>query len=57
VDAPNALAARLRRSRPPVIARIAEGELLLDLRTVPTEEDEALLAALLAALRGDEVIK
>ncbi len=57
VDAPNALAARLRRGRAPVIARIAEGELLLDLRTVQGEEDEVLLAAILAALRRDEVIQ
>jgi L-seryl-tRNA(Ser) seleniumtransferase len=53
VDAPNALAARLRRGEPPVVARIAEGELLLDLRTVQPEEDAALLAALLAALSGE----
>jgi L-seryl-tRNA(Ser) seleniumtransferase len=53
VDAPNALAARLRRGEPPVVARIAEGELLLDLRTVQPEEDAALLAALLAAPSGE----
>jgi hypothetical protein len=39
------------------VARVAEGELLLDLRTVQGEEDEALLAAILAALRRDEVIQ
>lgn len=50
VAAPNAASARLRAGRPPVIARIAEDELLLDLRTVQPEEDELLLAALAAAV-------
>jgi L-seryl-tRNA(Ser) seleniumtransferase len=38
----------LRRSTPPVIARIAEGKVLLDLRTVAIDEEPALLAALAA---------
>jgi L-seryl-tRNA(Ser) seleniumtransferase len=48
--APNALAARLRASQPPVIARVAEGRLLLDPRTVLPEEAEPLLRALRQAL-------
>jgi L-seryl-tRNA(Ser) seleniumtransferase len=36
---------RLRRSDPPVVAMIEDGALLLDLRTVPPEEEEALAAA------------
>jgi len=36
------LSARLRASDPPVIARVEEGRLLLDLRTVFPEQDEAL---------------
>lgn len=44
------LAARLRRARPPVVGRIAEGQLLLDPRTVLPGEDKDLLAALRAAL-------
>ncbi len=44
-DAEN-LAANLRAEDPPVIARIHEGELLLDPRTVLPEEDESLMAAL-----------
>jgi L-seryl-tRNA(Ser) seleniumtransferase len=46
--------ARLRESTvdaPPVIARIEENRLVLDLRTVDPGEESALLEALLAALR------
>jgi L-seryl-tRNA(Ser) seleniumtransferase len=42
----HALAARLRAADPPVIARVAEGRLLLDLRTVFPEQDKALSQAL-----------
>jgi L-seryl-tRNA(Ser) seleniumtransferase len=38
----------LRLSRPPVIARINEGRVLLDLRTVAADEEADLLAALIA---------
>jgi L-seryl-tRNA(Ser) seleniumtransferase len=37
------LAARLRSSDPPVIARVEEGRVLLDLRTVFPEQDRSLL--------------
>ena len=40
------LAARLRLSNPPVIARVEEGRVLLDLRTVFPEQDEAVIRAL-----------
>ena len=40
------LAARLRSSDPPIIARIDEGRVLLDLRTAFPEQDTALAAAL-----------
>ena len=40
---------RLRENDPPVIARIENDRLLIDLRTVRAEEEESLLAALLAA--------
>jgi L-seryl-tRNA(Ser) seleniumtransferase len=46
------LARRLRLGRPPVIGYIAEGKLKLDLRTVFPEQDEALLAAVRAALEA-----
>jgi L-seryl-tRNA(Ser) seleniumtransferase len=46
-----ALEERLRLGARPVIARIEGGELLLDLRTVPEEQEEELLAALVAAAR------
>jgi L-seryl-tRNA(Ser) seleniumtransferase len=42
----HALATRLRASDPPVIARVAEGRLLFDLRTVFPEQDQALAKAL-----------
>ena len=44
------LEARLRRGRPPVLVRIQEDRVLLDLRTVAPEEEPALLAALRDAL-------
>ena len=43
------LAASLRRLEPPVIGRVSEGRVLLDLRTVPESDDEMLLALLQAA--------
>jgi L-seryl-tRNA(Ser) seleniumtransferase len=43
------LSERLRRGDPPVVARLAGGRLLLDLRTVRDDEVPALAAALLAA--------
>ncbi|MCC6237901.1 MAG: L-seryl-tRNA(Sec) selenium transferase [Dehalococcoidia bacterium] len=48
--AAQALAARLRRGAPAVIARIEDGRVLLDPRTVDPREDATLLAALRAAL-------
>jgi len=40
------LGARLRGAEPPIIARVEEGRVLLDLRTVFPEEDAAVAAAL-----------
>jgi L-seryl-tRNA(Ser) seleniumtransferase len=45
------LAAVLRAGTPPVVARVADDRLVLDLRTVRDEEEPALAAALLRALR------
>lgn len=45
---PDALETHLRRLMPPVIARIEHGRLLLDLRTVPPDQD-LLLGALIVA--------
>jgi len=47
---PQAFLARLRAASPPVIARIEEGRVLLDPRTVLEDEDEPLMAALAASL-------
>lgn len=43
------LARRLRQGDPPVVGRVAGGQLLLDLRTVLPEEDGEVVAALRAA--------
>ncbi|HWN67802.1 MAG TPA: hypothetical protein VNM90_09185, partial [Haliangium sp.] len=40
----------LRRADPPVIARILDDRVVLDLRTVPPRDTEALLAAVVAAV-------
>jgi L-seryl-tRNA(Ser) seleniumtransferase len=40
------LAGRLRGSEPPIVARVDEGRVLLDLRTVFPEQDAAVVAAL-----------
>ena len=44
-ESPDELAARLRRNDPPVVARIEEGRLVLDPRTVATREEPKLLDA------------
>jgi len=49
---PDALAARLRAGDPAVVGRIEEGRLVLDPRTVMPGEDEALVAAVRAAVAG-----
>jgi L-seryl-tRNA(Ser) seleniumtransferase len=40
------LSSSLRASDPPIIARVEEGHVLLDLRTVFPEQDEAIISAL-----------
>ncbi len=47
---PTALAARLRGADPPVIARIDDDQVLLDLRTVPPVQDADLVDLVLDAL-------
>jgi L-seryl-tRNA(Ser) seleniumtransferase len=42
------LASRLRKNSPPIVARVEEGRVLLDLRTVFESEEEDLARALLA---------
>lgn len=46
MDRPDELAAQLRRNRPPIVARIDDGRVILDLRTVDPSEDDVLIAAL-----------
>ena len=40
------LSARLRAFDPPIIARVEQGQVLLDLRTVFADQDEMVAAAL-----------
>jgi L-seryl-tRNA(Ser) seleniumtransferase len=40
------ISARLRSADPPIVARVEEGRVLLDLRTVFPEQDQAVIAAL-----------
>jgi L-seryl-tRNA(Ser) seleniumtransferase len=49
---PDQLAETLRAGEPPVIVRVAEDRLLVDLRTVPATDEPALLDALAAAARA-----
>ncbi len=49
---PQQLEARLRQARPPIIARVEHGEVLLDLRTILPEDQAPLLAALDGVLAG-----
>ena len=48
----NQLAARLRASNPPLIARVEDDRVLLDLRTVFPEQDEQVVQALRAATQA-----
>jgi L-seryl-tRNA(Ser) seleniumtransferase len=50
---PGELARRLRSGDPPVVARVEEDRLVLDLRTVRPEDDEVLAHALAVALGPD----
>lgn len=49
VAVPAALAAPLRRGTPPVVGRLRDGRCLLDLRCVEPDEDDDVVAAVLAA--------
>lgn len=51
---PDKLARRLRLGMPPVVARIEDDRLVLDLRTVIPGEDPLLLEAILHAWRADD---
>jgi L-seryl-tRNA(Ser) seleniumtransferase len=50
--APEQLARRLRQGTPPVIGRIADDRLLLDMRTVLEEQEQALIAVVRDAMTG-----
>jgi L-seryl-tRNA(Ser) seleniumtransferase len=43
----DALAARLRERRPPIVARVEEGRVLLDLRSIAPEEDALVVDAII----------
>jgi L-seryl-tRNA(Ser) seleniumtransferase len=48
------LAGALRRGTPPVIGRVQQGRLLLDLRSVMPRQDVQLVAAVDALREGNE---
>ena len=50
---PDRLAAALRAADPPVVARIEDGRLVLDPRTVLLEEEQDLLSVVLEVTRGE----
>lgn len=52
---PDALHARLRQGHPAVVGRIQDDRLLLDLRTVLPEQDEALIARLHELYRQERI--
>jgi L-seryl-tRNA(Ser) seleniumtransferase len=52
---PGSLEGALRRGSPPVIARIESDRLLLDLRSVPEDQEEALVEAVAALGRREKV--
>ena len=47
---PDAVAARLREADPPVVVRVEDGAVVIDLRTVEPADDHALLTCLKSAL-------
>jgi L-seryl-tRNA(Ser) seleniumtransferase len=49
---PDALITRLRKGEPPVIARIVNDKVMIDLRTVQPSEDETLAQRIVEALAG-----
>jgi L-seryl-tRNA(Ser) seleniumtransferase len=51
ISLPEALIVPLRRGEPAVVGRLEAGRLLLDLRSVPFEQDESLVRAILSAAR------
>lgn len=51
-ERPDAVAARLRAGDPPIIVRVEDGAVWIDLRTVPPDADTLLAEAVMAALRG-----
>jgi L-seryl-tRNA(Ser) seleniumtransferase len=51
------LAARLRRNTPPIVARVEEGRVLVDLRTVFEPEDEAVVRAMMEIVGLDRMIR
>jgi len=49
-ERPDRIASRLREATPAIVARVSEGRVLLDLRTIDSEDDAAVIAACLSSL-------
>jgi L-seryl-tRNA(Ser) seleniumtransferase len=52
ISLPEELVVALRRGEPAVVGRLESGRLLLDLRSMPPEQEEPLVHAILAAAQG-----
>jgi len=52
LDGAEPLAARLRRNRPPIVGRIEDDRVIIDLRTVGETELDALASGIVSALAG-----
>jgi L-seryl-tRNA(Ser) seleniumtransferase len=52
---PDLLAATLRRGNPPIVARVDEGCVLLDLRTIAPDDDNVVIARLADSLREEDL--
>ncbi|HBY98522.1 MAG TPA: L-seryl-tRNA(Sec) selenium transferase, partial [Chloroflexi bacterium] len=53
LPSPDGVAARLRAQQPAVVSRIEDDRLVFDPRTVLPEQEESLLAAIIAATGGE----
>jgi len=51
-NSPNAIESRLRSQTPPIILRVEEGRVLVDLRTVFSSQEPVLIAGLRKALES-----
>jgi L-seryl-tRNA(Ser) seleniumtransferase len=56
VPKPDVMAATLRRGSPPIVPRVDEGRVLLDLRTIAPQDDIMVIARVTGTLRGENLL-